>query len=90
MTVDVTTDYYEIAEVHPVGHPRRFATLARADDWPQAVKLMQHYEDQSIPTIAFNVDEHFGRWDSHVLIPRAAPAPTSAPESDDFDDDIPF
>ncbi len=88
MAADVTTDYYEIAEVHPVGHPRRFATLERADDWPQAVKLMRHYEAQSIPTIAFNVDQRFGRWDSHTLIGIGTRTP--APESVDFEDDIPF
>ena len=68
MAADLTTHYYEIAEVHPVGHPRRFATLDRADDWPQAVALMRHYETRCIPAIAFNVDEQFGRWDSHTLI----------------------
>ena len=68
MAADLTTDYYEIAEVHPVGHPRRFATLDRADDWPQAVGLMRHYEAQCNPAIAFNVDEQFGRWDSYTLI----------------------
>ena len=67
MTAEVTTHYYEIAEVHPVGHPRRFATLQRADDWPRAVKLLGHYEAQSIPAIAFNVDRRFGRWHFHTL-----------------------
>ena len=61
------THHYEICEVHPVNHPRRFRFVATASHWKAVCTLMRYYRTRGLRTIAFNVDVTFGRWDSHGL-----------------------
>ena len=61
------TNHYEICEVHPVNHPRRFRFLSTVSHWRAAVTLMRYYHSRGQRTVAFNIDVAIGRWDSHTI-----------------------
>ena len=61
------THHYEICEVHPVKHPRRFRFVATVSHWKAAVTLMRYYHARKQRTVAFNVDVTFGRWQSQTI-----------------------
>ena len=63
----MTTDHYEICEVHPINHPRRFRFIATVSHWDAACRLMRYYNRRGTRSIAFNVDVRYGRWDSHTI-----------------------